>query len=72
MEAPKPTPINSVISDCMLDTIIDLKDLEWYQEYISNNPINFDSNGLRVNSLRLGGLHIIISHSIYILIAFII
>ena len=61
MEASEPKWVNSetvlikwVYSDCILDTISDLKDLEWYLWNKPNNFIGFNKNWLRVNTFKIG------------------
>ena len=51
-------PTQWVYSDCIIDTIFDIKDLGWYPGYKINNPISF--NGF--NALVLGGIRTIINY----------
>ena len=58
------TKINSMgYSDCIRDTVLDLKDFRWYLGYKLHKPINFNSNQLRVNTLKLETLLIMFLRS---------
>ena len=37
---------------CILDIILDLQYLVWYQGYKLNNPINYDSNRLKIIPIK--------------------